>query len=66
MMCLGKENTKPSEVRSMSEEQKQQAEKISAEINKMTPEMREKALIFMQGMAAMVQPAKSEKKEQTA
>ena len=26
----------------MSEEQKQQAEKISAEINKMTPEMREK------------------------
>lgn len=46
----------------MSEEQKQQAEKISAEINKMTPEMREKALIFMQGMAAMVQPAKSEKR----
>ena len=38
----------------MSEEQKQQAEKISAEINKLTPEMREKALIFMQGMAAMV------------
>ena len=33
----------------MSEEQKQQAEKISAEINKLTPEM--------------VQPAKSEKKE---
>lgn len=33
---------------------------------KLTPEMREKALIFMQGMAAMVQPAKSEKKEQTA
>lgn len=32
---------------------------------KLTPEMREKALIFMQGMAAMVQP-KSEKKEQTA
>ena len=28
----------------MSEEQKQQAEKISAEINKLTPEMREKAL----------------------
>lgn len=50
----------------MSEEQKQQAEKISEEINKLTPEMREKALIFMQGMAAMVQPAKSEKKEQPA
>lgn len=49
----------------MSEEQKQQAEKISVEINKLTPEMREKALIFMQGMAAMVQP-KSEKKEQPA
>lgn len=49
----------------MSEEQKQQAEKISAEINKLTPEMREKVLIFMQGMAAMVQPAKlmNEKKE---
>ncbi len=46
----------------MSEEQKRQAEKISAEINKLTPEMREKALIFMQGMAAMVKPAK-EKKE---
>ena len=50
----------------MSEEQKKQAEKISPEINKMTPEMREKALIFMQGMAAMEQPAKSEKKEQPA
>ena len=49
----------------MSEEQKQQAEKISAEINKLTPEMREKALIFMQGMAARGQP-KSEKKEQPA
>ena len=47
----------------MSEEQKKQAEKISEEINKLTPEMREKALIFMQGMAAMGQPAKREKKE---
>ena len=47
----------------MSEEQKKQAEKISAEINKMTPEMREKALILMQVMAAMGQAAKSEKKE---
>ena len=50
----------------MSEEHKEQAEKISAEVNEMTPEMREKALIFVQGMAAMVQPAKSEKKEQPA
>lgn len=47
----------------MSEEQKKQAEKISAEIAKLSPEMREKALIFMQGMAAMVQPVKMEKKE---
>lgn len=49
----------------MSEEQKKQVEKISEEINRLTPEMREKALIFMQGMAAMVQPPKlmAEKKE---
>ena len=47
----------------MPEEQKKQAERITAELKKLTPEMREKALIFMQGMAAMVQPAGNEKKE---
>ena len=46
----------------MSEEQKQQAEKISAEINKLTPEMREKALIFMQGVATAAK-LMNEKKE---
>ena len=47
----------------MSEEQKKQAREISTELNKLTPEMREKALIFMQGMAAMVQPMQAERKE---
>ena len=46
----------------MSEEQKQHAEKISAETNTLTPKMREQALICMQGMAAKGQQ-KSEKKE---
>lgn len=47
----------------MSEEQKKQAREISTELNKLTPEMREKALIFMQGMAAMVAPMQAERKE---
>lgn len=47
----------------MSEEQKKQARKLSTELNKLTPEMREKALIFMQGMAAMVAPMQAERKE---
>ena len=50
-----------SEVRDMSEEQKELAGKISAEMNKLSPELREKALIFMQGMAAV---ANGQKKEQ--
>ena len=43
-----------------------QAVMMWAEMKKVTPDMRVMALIFMQGMAAMVQPAKSEKKEQPA
>ncbi len=50
-----------SEVRDMSEEQKELAGKISAEMNKLSPELREKALIFMQGMVAV---ANGQKKEQ--
>lgn len=53
-----------SEVNTMSEEQKKQAEKLTTEMNKLTPEMREKALIFMQGMAAMVQPVKQDERKE--
>ena len=45
----------------MSEEQKRQAEKLTTEMNKLTPEMREKALIFMQGMA---QPVKQDEQKE--
>ena len=45
----------------MSEEQKELAGKISAEMIKLSPELREKALIFMQGMVAV---AAGQKKEQ--
>ncbi len=48
----------------MSEEQKRQAEKLTTEMNKLTPEMREKALIFMQGMAAMAQPVKQDEQKE--
>lgn len=48
----------------MSEEQKKQVEDIAAEMNKLTPEMREKALIFMQGMAAMAQPVKQDEQKE--
>ena len=47
----------------MSEEQKKQARELSTELNKLTPEMREKALTIMQGMAATVQPMQEERKE---
>mgnify|MGYP000338655491 FL=1 len=47
----------------MPEEQKRQAEKISAEMNKLTPEAREKVLIFVQGMTAMLDTAEKPKKE---
>lgn len=53
-----------SEVNTMSEEQKKQAEKLTTEMNKLTPEMREKALIFMQGMAAMVQTVKQDEQKE--
>lgn len=55
----GKKNQ--SEVSKMPEEQKRQAEKISAEMNKLTPEAREKVLIFVQGMTAMLDTPKTPK-----
>lgn len=36
----------------MSEEQKKQAERITAEMAKLPQELREGALLFLQGMAA--------------
>lgn len=36
----------------MSEEQKKQVEDIAAEMNKLTPELREGAPMYLQGMAA--------------
>ena len=54
---------KSSEVSKMPEEQKRQAEKISAEMNKLTPEAREKVLIFVQGMTAMLDTPKKQPKE---
>ena len=47
----------------MPEEQKRQAEKISAEMNKLTPEAREKVLIFVQVMTAMLDTPKKQPKE---
>lgn len=44
----------------MSEEQKKQIENVAAKMNRMTPEQREKVLIFMYGVEA---GAASEKKE---
>ncbi len=38
----------------MSEQQKQQAEKISEEVKKLPPEMQEGALMYLQGMTAAV------------
>lgn len=54
-------STNQSEVSKMPEEQKRQAEKISAEMNKLTPEAREKVLIFVQGMTAMLDTPKTPK-----
>lgn len=56
-------STNQSEVSKMPEEQKRQAEKISAEMNKLTPEAREKVLIFVQGMTAMLDTPKKQPKE---
>lgn len=56
-------STNQSEVSKMLKEQKRQAEKISAEMNKLTPEAREKVLIFVQGMTAMLDTPKTTKKE---
>lgn len=35
----------------MSEEQKKQIEQITAEVKKLTPEVREGALLYLQGLA---------------
>jgi hypothetical protein len=50
-------------VRTMSEEQKKQVEDIAAEMNKLTPELREGALMYLQGMAACAKLMESKKDE---
>lgn len=65
MMCLGKENTKPSEVRTMSEEQKKQVEGVLREMKHMNPQQIEVMIAYMQGVATAAK-LMSEKKKQTA
>lgn len=65
MMCLGKENTKPSEVRTMSEEQKKQVEGVLREMKHMNQQQIEVMIAYMQGVATAAK-LMSEKKEQTA
>lgn len=48
----------------MSEEQKKQVEDIAAEMNKLTPELREGAPMYLQGMAAMAQPVKQDEQKE--
>ena len=62
MMCLGKENTKPSEVRTMSEEQKKQVEGVLREMKHMNPQQIEVMIAYMQGVATAAKRM-SEKKE---
>ena len=62
MMCLGKENTKPSEVRIMSEEQKKQVEGVLREMKHMNPQQIEVMIAYMQGVATAAK-LMSEKKE---
>lgn len=62
MMCLGKENTKPSEVRTMSEEQKKQVEGVLREMKHMNPQQIEIMIAYMQGVATAAK-LMSEKKE---
>lgn len=47
----------------MSEEQKNQVETIAAEMNKLEPELREGALMYLQGMAACAKLMESKKDE---
>ena len=62
MMCLGKENTKPSEVRIMSEEQKKQVEGVLREMKHMNQQQIEVMIAYMQGVATAAK-LMSEKKE---
>ncbi len=62
MMCLGKENTKPSEVRTMSEEQKKQVEGVLREMKHMNQQQIEVMIAYMQGVATAAK-LMSEKKE---
>ena len=63
MMCLGKENTKPSEVRTMSEEQKKQVEGVLREMKHMNPQQIEVMITYMQGMATAAKLMQAERKE---
>ena len=51
-----------SEVKEMSEEQKKQAESLTRELDKLPKEVREGALLYLQGMTAGAKLA-GEKKE---
>ena len=62
MMCLAKENTKPSEVRTMSEEQKKQVEGVLREMKHMNQQQIEVMIAYMQGVATAAK-LMSEKKE---
>lgn len=62
MVCLGKENTKPSEVRTMSEEQKKQVEGVLHEMKHMNQQQIEVMIAYMQGVATAAK-LMSEKKE---
>ena len=62
MMCLDKENTKPSEVRTMSEEQKKQVEGVLREMKHMNQQQIEVMIAYMQGVATAAK-LMSEKKE---
>ena len=62
MKSLGKENTKPSEVRTMSEEQKKQVEGVLREMKHMNQQQIEVMIAYMQGVATAAK-LMSEKKE---
>lgn len=62
MMCLGKENTRPSEVRTMSDEQKKQVEGVLHEMKHMNQQQIEVMIAYMQGVATAAK-LMSEKKE---
>lgn len=62
MVAKSKENTRKSGVTTMSEEQKKQAESLTRELDKLPKEVREGALLYLQGMTAGAKLA-GEKKE---